>query len=253
MPMGPDCLTDRVALPNIHIHTNRGDYGQLGTGAIADSLTPALVEAVSGRGILSLACGQYHSCVATAEAGLLTMGKNDFGQCGVQDTSPRLLPGPVATPLAGVPVVQTTAGYYHTTVLTASGSVFAFGRNDFGACVVASIGWRSLFHAHTRRPRPRPPQTPPTTGQLGLGTRENSWRPQEVKGLLSKTIVQISAGCYHTLALDDGGNCWAAGRNNHCAFWVWFVGLVIWLSGWGCVWSAHIMTCPTTTTTTTPQ
>lgn len=98
-----------------------------------------------------------------------------------------------------------------------------------------------------------PPQTPPTTGQLGLGTRENSWRPQEVKGLLSKTIVQISAGCYHTLALDDGGNCWAAGRNNHCAFWVWFVGLVIWLSGWGCVWSAHIMTCPTTTTTTTPQ
>lgn len=55
-----------------------------------------------------------------------------------------------------------------------------------------------------------------------MGTRENSWRPQEVKGLLAKTIVQISAGCYHTLALDDAGYCYAAGRNNHCA---WFWGL----------------------------
>ena len=123
--------------PHLPPPTHRGDYGQLGTGTTADSLKPALVEAVSGRGVLSLSCGQYHSCVATSEAGLLTFGKNDFGQCGVQNTSPRLLPGPVATPLAGVPVIQTTAGYYHTTILTASGSLFAFGRNDFGACTRA--------------------------------------------------------------------------------------------------------------------
>lgn len=33
---------------------------------------------------------------------------------------------------------QATAGYYHSAVLLASGSVYAFGRNDFGeacACV----------------------------------------------------------------------------------------------------------------------
>lgn len=53
-------------------------------------------------------------------------------------------------------------------------------------------------------------------GQLGVGSRENAWRPQEVKGLLSKKIVQIAAGCYHTLALDDAGYAYAAGRNNHC-------------------------------------
>jgi alpha-tubulin suppressor-like RCC1 family protein len=138
---------------------------------------------VSGRGILSLSCGQYHSVAATTEAGLLCFGKNDYGQCGLQDTGPRLLPGPVASPLTSVPVVQTACGYYHTTVLSAAGSLWAFGRNDFG--------------------------------QLGIGSRENAWRPQEVKGLLSRKIVQVAAGCYHTLALDEQGYAYAAGRNNH--------------------------------------
>lgn len=56
------------------------------------------------------------------------------------------------------------------------------------------------------------------TGQLGVGTRENAWRPQEVKGLSNKKIVQLSTGCYHTLCLDEEGFCYGAGRNNHCAF-----------------------------------
>ncbi len=164
----------------------RGDHGQLGLGTAVDSLTPALVEAVSGRGILALTCGQYHSVAATTEAGLLTFGANTYHQLGIQDTSPRLLPGPVASPLTSAPVVQAACGYYHTVALTASGAVFSWGRSDFG--------------------------------QLGIGSRENSWRPQEVKGLSSKKIVQIAAGCYHTLALDEQGYCYAAGRNNHCTY-----------------------------------
>jgi alpha-tubulin suppressor-like RCC1 family protein len=38
----------------------------------------------------------------------------------------------VAAPLTEAMCSQTSAGYYHSVVLSTSGEVFAFGRNDYG-------------------------------------------------------------------------------------------------------------------------
>lgn len=56
----------------------------------------------------------------------------DYGQLGIEQSQPRLLPGAVASPLTDLPVIAVSCGYYHTIVLTATHSLFSFGRNDYG-------------------------------------------------------------------------------------------------------------------------
>lgn len=107
----------------------------------------------------------------------------DYGQLGIDSPDPRPRPGLVAAPLTDANVVQVSCGYYHTIVLGARGDVWTFGRNDYG--------------------------------QLGIGSRDNSWRPQQVKDLSGRKIVQVATGCYHSVTLSSEGKVYPFGRNNH--------------------------------------
>ena len=168
----------------------RNDFGQLGCGTEEDTSAPKPVDALRGRHVVSLACGQYHTIVACESPyGCVAFGKNDYGQLGIAATNaePKLVP----TPLGPIPdedgrvslVAQVACGYYHTVGITEEGKVFSFGRNDYG--------------------------------QLGHGDRQNVRNPRIVDALRDETVIQVSCGCYHTLFLVDDGRAYSVGRNNH--------------------------------------
>ena len=144
-----------------------------------------MVESLRGVRATNLACGQYHTCVATAGGAVLSCGKNDYGQLGVDSAEgQRTL---VAVPLKGSDpssaLVEVRCGYYHTVALKGD-SVFGWGRNDYG--------------------------------QLGLGhATQRVFGPQVVQDLEGKGIASLAAGCYHTLAVGFDGTLWVFGRNNH--------------------------------------
>ncbi|OQR94090.1 RCC1 and BTB domain-containing protein [Thraustotheca clavata] len=161
----------------------RNDFGQLGIPDALDKHVPHPIPFFSGKKVLSVACGQYHTVVSLASGGVYAFGKNDYGQLGIDAPGVKSVPVLISAPLDTEVVVHLACGYYHTTALTQSGKVYTFGRNDFG--------------------------------QLGLGHKYNVYKPTLVSALNDFTIVDIACGCYHTLALRDTGIVYPFGRNNH--------------------------------------
>lgn len=163
----------------------RNDFGQLGHGDSIDRKTPELIAALSGEVVISVACGQYHTCIARKDAPMLACGKNDYGQLGFTDSdsvnSMKCMPN-TSPDMSHVRMLR--CGYYHTVVLTEAGQVYGFGRNDYG--------------------------------QLGLGhTTQRIYGPSLVEYVGNKNITTIAAGCYHTILVEKNGMLHAFGRNNH--------------------------------------
>ncbi|KAH9084855.1 hypothetical protein Ae201684P_002092 [Aphanomyces euteiches] len=161
----------------------RNDFGQLGVSDGFDKHEPFRIPFFSGKRVLAMACGQYHSIVSLASGGLYSFGKNDHGQLGIDAPGVKMTPVRVEGELESEIIVQLACGYYHSVALTQSGKVYTFGRNDYG--------------------------------QLGLGHKQTMATPTLVTHLNAFTIVDVACGCYHTLALSDLGRVYPFGRNNH--------------------------------------
>lgn len=162
----------------------RNDFGQLGTGDTVDRKLPSLVDSLRGQCITSLACGQYHTVVGTVEVGVLSCGKNDYGQLGIEATEFHKTLVVVKGALDGVRAKHLHCGYYHTIVLAIGGRVLGFGRNDYG--------------------------------QLGLGhITQRVFGPKIIEGVEGKGICRVSAGCYHTVLTGSDGMLYVFGRNHH--------------------------------------
>lgn len=51
-----------------------------------DRNLPTLIEAMNGKKVVSIGCGQYHTVLATSEAEVYSFGRNDSGQLGLLST-----------------------------------------------------------------------------------------------------------------------------------------------------------------------
>lgn len=109
----------------------RNDSGQLGHGDTADKKIPQSVLNAP-RNITSLSCGQFHTVAGTSAGVAYACGKNDYGQVGIENS----VTVKVFTEIGSHPevehVVQVVCGYYHTLILSNTGVVAGFGRNDYG-------------------------------------------------------------------------------------------------------------------------
>jgi alpha-tubulin suppressor-like RCC1 family protein len=67
-----------------------GDYGQLGDGTIAGSLTP--VDVCDAGPLTMLDAGDSHTCALSAAGGVVCWGSSMYGQLGDPSSGPKLLP-----------------------------------------------------------------------------------------------------------------------------------------------------------------
>jgi len=172
-------------------------YGQLGvaagSGSAAANPTPRLVT-LSGAGgrVAALAAGLTHSLALTSTGELYTFGENQFGQLGrasgsgTEDDNPAaervLAPGLVGQ------LVQVAAGCEHSLALSSTGQLFAFGGNRYG-----ELG--TPVNAGSTNPNPTPFRV----------TLPGASGP----------VVQVAAGCEHSLALTSTGQLFAFGGNRY--------------------------------------
>jgi len=167
-------------------------YGQLGDGTNTSHFTPEQIGTLTDW--VYVAAGQRHSIgVRNPSANTFTLwawGDNTYGQLGTgTGAAPVLVPTQESTAsswgITGVGVVPgvpglVAAGCYHTLALQGTGSVFAWGANDFG--------------------------------QLGDGTTTGRVQPTQMDA--GNLYAQVAAGCTHSLGVRANGAVFAWGDNS---------------------------------------
>ncbi|MDR3346605.1 MAG: hypothetical protein LBS73_05450 [Campylobacteraceae bacterium] len=161
-------------------------WGQLslGNNVSQTSFQPAIGSITSSR-IVSISAGGWHSLALDSSGKIWAAGANWNGCLGLGDNADRNLFQPVTIKglASGVSIVSISAGGRHSLALDSSGKVWAAGYNE--------------------------------QGQLGLGNNSDlySFQPVILGSIANATIVSISAGHNHSLALDSEDQIWAAGEN----------------------------------------
>jgi uncharacterized delta-60 repeat protein len=167
-----------------------GGHGQLGNGQSASSVPVAVVRpaAWTGRRVIEVAAGEYHSAVLLDDGAVWTWGGNFAGALGNGQGADSPEPIPVLAPAAwsGHPVVRIVSGTYFNLALLEDGSLWAWGHGD--------------------------------DGQLGDGNTRSSSVPVAVAaptGWSGRSIVALAAGMVHSaIALDDG-SLWVWGNDGY--------------------------------------
>lgn len=154
--------------------------GQLGRNSVS-AAEPAPMVIPNLTNATGLELGAYHSCVRITVGQALCWGSNSSGQLGLNTavvthaTIPQAIPNLI---LAGANVAAVSGGTFHTCAKLADQTARCWGNNS--------------------------------QGQLGDGTRINSFNAVTVTGLSG--VQSISAGLYTTCALTTTGAavCWGS-------------------------------------------
>ena len=124
------------------------DHGQLATPALDAQRRVCTATAVPSASwgvsdVAQVACGRWHTVVASAAGGVYTAGDNGLRQGRLgrgEDVSAR--DARVLRPLHGLDpatsVLVVSAGEAHSAVLTHAGQVYAWGYNHHGQCGVGT-------------------------------------------------------------------------------------------------------------------
>ncbi len=124
-------VSDRGAVWTWGENTN-GELGLGDSGVDTRRNVPSAIASLADAAIAATGFG--HVVVVKKDGSLVSWGKNDVGQVGVPGdgtaTDKQVTPIAVASPPADV--VKVIAGSAHTAALTASGTVFVWGRNRYG-------------------------------------------------------------------------------------------------------------------------
>ncbi len=167
-------------------------YGQLGldsstgtTGKNPGETAAAVVQVPTGRSVVSVSAGHYHTCLLLDNGKALCVGQNTHGQLGLDhDANKGEIAGDTAAAVVKVPanrtVVSVSAGGLHSCVLLDNGDALCFGSNSAGQLALDSA-------------------------QGQTGTTPGSTEASIVRIPAGTTIVSLSVGGSHTcLVLADG-------------------------------------------------
>lgn len=167
-------------------------FGQLGNGNNTNSNVPVAVDTsgvLSGKIITQIASGYGHSMALASDGKVYTWGLNSSGQLGNYTYTDSKVPVSIKTSgvLSGRTIIQIAAGSDHSIALASDGTVYTWGRNDYG-----QLGNGSFIGSITE------PVAVNTSGVLS-----------------GKTIIQIAAGYYHSIALASDGTVYTWGDNTY--------------------------------------
>lgn len=174
----------------------RNHYGQLGDGNGGEEQYSDIPVQVRGpvigsylSGVIDIAAGWVHSVALRNDGSVWSWGRNLYGQLGIGTNTDSNTPVQVVDSLGtGMleGVIYIVAGYQHTISLEDTGTIWTWGKNEYG--------------------------------QLGDGSDANSTTPVRVldsdgeKSLSG--VTKISGGWDHTVALKHDGTVWTWGRNS---------------------------------------
>ena len=170
-------------------------FGRLGDGTTTQRNVPTRIDDLPSNGmmpysVVSIAAGHHHSLALTDDGALWAWGNNGQGRLGDNTTTHRYVPTRIDDSISNamIPgsVIGISAGTQHSLALTDDGGLGAWGGN--------------------------------TSGQLGDNTTTNRHVPTRIDSLPSNTMTQgsvvgISAGSNHSLAITGTGQLWAWGSN----------------------------------------
>lgn len=141
------CHTLALTLTGRVFSLGCGDDGQRGDGRLSDdddddtAKRAVVTEIKLPDGVLAadVAAGANHSVVLGQDGHAYAFGSNEYGQCGApagdsenEGVENVLWPRRVELPRNARPVVNISAGYVHTMLTDAKGSVYALGQNENG-------------------------------------------------------------------------------------------------------------------------
>ncbi len=213
-------------------------YGQVGNGSSGfdENLPASAAGALSGRRVIGISAGEYHSLAVCGDGFVAAWGLGDSGQLGNGDTGN--YKSPVAVDLSDLPAgekfVAVAAGRSHSMALTSGGKVFTWGRNTEGQLgngttddskypvlvpdltATAIYGGGTMHSLAMRTDGKLVAWGSNSFGQLGTGNFLNSHTPTEVKTswLGGQSLGSVVAGDEHNLAQRSDGKLYAWGLGN---------------------------------------
>lgn len=218
-------------------------YGQLGnneSGSAQSSATPVAIPGLPN--VTAVAAGGYHSMALANYSSLYTWGNNLYGQLGTNSTADADQPQDINSPVLSN-VKRIAAGSLHSIALKTDGTVWAWGRNNYGQLGLADTVDRSTPVLVTNLPGPVKLiaaggafSVAVTTddrvyvwgyngfGQLGQNPTPGAPAPavpfRDTPQLVaipgfSGTIKAVAAGLDHILIMNNQGTIWAWGYNGY--------------------------------------
>jgi hypothetical protein len=137
------------------VYTFGSDHaGQLGRGDLMPYDVPCLVEGLVGTRVVAVAAGASHTVVLSSQGELYTFGEGYWGQLGQGDGKNRHTPCLVES-LVGEECVATGCSAQDTSVCTAEGALYTFGRSNCSSsydnfpCLVRNLVGRHVTGVST--------------------------------------------------------------------------------------------------------
>ena len=132
--------------------------------------------------IVQVAAGDSHSAAVTKDGDLYMWGRNYYGQLGVYSNADSKIPIKVNNSSSTLPeksVKYIALGYYHSAAITKDGSLYMWGRNNYG--------------------------------QLGDGTTTDRYTPVKIMD----NVASVSLGGSHSAAVTKDGSLYMWGDNGN--------------------------------------
>lgn len=211
-------------------------FGQLGIGNKEDESVakPSLVKRLAAEFVIQINCGANHNLALTKSGLIYSWGSNAFGQLGNGmkgncENSPIEIVG-----LRCVPIHILSAGGSHSAVLSYTGTIYMWGKNEFGQLGLNDTINRVIPTVQTTLRSQKisfidcgDEHTVALTsdgglfswgagmyGQLGHNKNVNEILPRQVFELMGNTVTQVSCGRCHTLAsVGSNGRVYTFGLN----------------------------------------
>ncbi|KAL9233360.1 hypothetical protein vseg_008375 [Gypsophila vaccaria] len=209
-----------------------GDFGRLGHGNSSDVFIPQSIKTLDGLKIKQIACGDSHCLAITMDGEVMSWGRNQNGQLGLNSTEDSLIPQKIQT-FQGIPVKMVAAGAEHSAAVTEAGELYGWGWGRYGnlglgdrkdrlvpekvspiagiKMTLVACGWRHTITVTTSGNIYTYGWS--KYGQLGHGDFEDHLTPYKLEALSDTTISQISGGWRHTMAVTSDGKLYGWGWN----------------------------------------
>ncbi|XP_028223402.1 PH, RCC1 and FYVE domains-containing protein 1-like [Glycine soja] len=169
------------------------NVGLLGHGSEASHWIPKMVNGpLEGLQVVSIACGTWHSALATSNGKLFTFGDGAFGVLGHGDQESVWYPKEVQL-LTGLKTIKVACGVWHTAAIIEV--AFQSGSN--------SSSWKLFTWGDGDMHR------------LGHGNKETYLQPTRVAPLMEYNFHQVECGHNMTIALTTSGHVFTMGGTEH--------------------------------------